>query len=140
MPTYLGINNLVYPTQYTGDVFAHEKVNSDLKDIIHQSGERGKIQAILQRQIAFLDKHRVNAIQHSEWFEILKGYDGSYYSMRIKCQSNIRIIYTFLDAKPILLYAFSEKRRGTSKTKSYSAAYEVAKLRLLEIEHTSIRG
>lgn len=125
---------VVTPLSLGGGVFALRSVPEDFDDILEgcDPRQRGFIITRFDRAVAYLDEHGKSATQHRQWFEHLKHQDEALYSMRIMCLYNIRVIYTFLDQKPLLLHAFSEKAGGTSKRKSYQPACEKAKNRLRE--------
>jgi len=126
------IGNITYPTAFRGGVFCHPDVNEDLEGILGHSGCIGIVGAKLDKALVYLEANGRRAVNHQKWFEKLKGVDDMF-SLHVACVANIRILYAFFEQKPVLLYAFSEKAKGTAKTKSYAAAIPIALKRMEEL-------
>ena len=123
---------IIFPTRFGGGVFGLMEIEDDIDSILKGKSKRdiAGIVALLDQRIAYLDENGERAIGHTAWFERLKHYDGAYYALRIVRLANIRVIYTHIDRKPFLLYAFCETARGNAKTDSYKTACKIASARL----------
>lgn len=133
MPKSIRIASIDYPIVFRGGVFCHPEFKRDFWDILERSGCKGIVAAKFQKQLEFLDqKGRKAPALHSEWFEQLTSMDGLY-SIRIKCKVNIRILFDFLEEKPVLLCCFLETARAQAGANSYQAAKPIARRRFGEL-------
>ncbi len=100
---------------------------SELLGIIKNSGIENSVLSILLKDIRILLEFKENAhVLLPKSFEKLKNCEM--YSMIIKKKHNIRVLYNFINGRPILLLAFYE-RGGKGKT-DYSDKITEAEKRL----------
>ena len=125
-------DKIIYPESFNDDrIIQHHLLTQDLESLLEKSGYIDKFKRMYRQRLKFLADRGKRCIEKSQWFEILKNATDLY-SMKVKGQLNIRVIFTFCSDNPskviILLCAFHEK-----KTKDYSDAILVARKRLAEI-------
>ncbi len=128
---------IFYPDAFNSTTIReHPKYEDDLKDLIDKSGVRGKFWGLYKQRLTFLNEHSELCSLKKDWFEQLKGYDGELFSMILKFEKNIRIIFTFVEHEgtqyAILLYPFQEKESGKKKD-SYSGIAPIALKRLNDL-------
>jgi hypothetical protein len=129
--------NIIYPAAFNSTTIReHPKYEDDLKDLIEKSGVKNKFWGLYKQRLTFLKEHSELCTLRTAWFEQLKGYDGVLFSMIIKFEKNIRILFTFVEHEgtqyAILLYPFQEKESGKKKD-SYSGTAPIALKRLNDI-------
>ena len=108
----------------------HDDLFSDINDIIKKSGNTASFLKKLMTNLNLLNEFKDMApLKKSNIFESLKG-SSNLYSMRIKMQANIRILYSIDSNGTILLYGFYE-RGGKQKT-NYKNAIPIAQERYKE--------
>ena len=128
---------VVYPAAFNSDLIReHPKYEDDLKDLIEKSGLKDKFWGLYKQRLTFLDEHSELCSQRTAWFEQLSYVDEDLWSMKIKLQKNIRILFAFVEHRQTqyaaLLYPFQEKERK-KQSDSYRAAIPIALERLEEI-------
>jgi hypothetical protein len=128
---------IIYPAAFNSKTIReHPAYENDLKDLIEKSGAKDRFLGLYKQRLNYLDKHGALCILKRDWFEQLKWFDEELFSMLLKFQKNIRIIFSFVDYQgtqyALLLYPFQEKESGKNKN-SYRAAAAVALKRLEEI-------
>jgi len=128
---------IIYPAAFNSNTIReHPAYENDLKDLIEKSGARDRFLGLYKQRLTFLDERSTLCIQKKDWFEQLKWYDDELFSMILKFQKNIRILFAFVEHEgtqyAILLYPFQEKESGKTKN-SYRAAAPVALKRLDDI-------
>jgi len=129
--------NVVYPAAFNSkNIREHFEYENDLKDLIEKSGVKDKFWALYKQRLKYLDERSGLCVLRTAWFEQLKWYDDKLFSMIVKFQKNIRILFAFVEHDgtqyAILLYPFQEKEVGKKKD-SYKAAAPVALKRLDDI-------
>ncbi len=125
---------IFYPAAFNSTTIReHPKYEDDLKDLIEKSGVKEKFWGLYKQRLTFLDEHSELCSQRTAWFEQLKWFDDGLFSMIIKSQKNIRVLFVFVEHKgtqyAILLYPFQEKESGKMKD-SYSGSAPIALKRL----------
>jgi hypothetical protein len=128
---------IFYPAAFNSTTIReHPKYEDDLKDLIEKSGVKNKFWGLYKQRLTFLKEHSELCSQRTAWFEHLKWFDEDLFSMIIKFEKNIRILFTFVEHEgtqyAILLHPFQEKESGKKKD-SYKAAAPVALKRLNDI-------
>jgi hypothetical protein len=128
---------IFYPAAFNSKTIReHPEYENDLKDLIEKSGVKDKFWGLYKQRLTFLDERGELCIFRTAWFEHLKWYDDELFSMILKFQKNIRILFAFMEYEgnhyAILLYPFQEKESGKKKN-SYKAAAPVALKRLDDI-------
>ncbi len=128
---------IIYPAAFNSKTIReHPEYESDLKELIEKSGLRGKFWGLYKQRLKFLDEHSELCRLKKDWLEQLKWFEGDLFSMKIKFEKNIRILFAFVEHEgtqyAILLHPFQEKESGKKKD-SYKAAAPVALKRLNEI-------
>jgi hypothetical protein len=128
---------IFYPAAFnSATIREHLKYEDDLKDLIEKSGVQAKFWGLYKQRLTYLDENSELCTLRTAWFEQLIGYDGELFSMIIKFEKNIRILFTFVENEgtkyTILLYPFQEKESGKTK-QSYKAAAPIALKRLNDI-------
>jgi len=131
------IKNVVYPAEFNSKTIReHPKYEDDLKVLIEKSGVKNKFWGLYKQRLTFLEEHSELCSQRTAWFERLKWFDEDLFSMILKFQKNIRILFAFVEYEgtqyTILLHPFQEKESGKKKD-SYKAAAQVALKRLNDI-------
>ena len=126
------LERIIYPEIFNNErICQHYKLTEDLESILEKSGYINHFKRKYRQRLRFLIDRGQLCIERYEWFESLKN-EPDLYSMKIKGELNIRIIFTFCSKNPckiiILLCGFNEK-----KTKDYDSALNTAKKRLSEI-------
>ncbi len=128
---------IFYPAAFNSTTIReHLKYEDDLKDLIEKSGVQAKFWGLYKQRLTYLDENSELCTLRTAWFEQLIGYDGELFSMIIKFEKNIRILFTFVEHEgtqyTILLNPFQEKESGKTK-QSYRAAAPIALKRLNDI-------
>jgi len=123
---------IVYPDVFNSNkIYEHYKLREDLEGLLEKSGYKEKFKRQYRMRLKFLEDRLDRCIEKSSWFESLKSENGLY-SMKIKGQLNIRVIFAFTHLEngeiSVLLCGFHEK-----KSKDYKRAIEEAKVRLEEL-------
>ncbi len=129
--------NVVYPAAFNSNlILEHPKYEDDLKDLIEKSGQKDRFWGLYKQRLTFLDEHSELCSQRTAWFEQLSYVDEDLWSMKIKFQINMRVIFAFVGHRQtqyaVLLYPFQEKERK-KQSDSYRAAIPIALERLREI-------
>ena len=116
--------------QYFAGILVHQRVFSELLDILSQTGVEKQFFKLLQKYLNMLSQMGLQATTLNGFEPIEKGI----YSMKFKFSGfNIRILYAFRgDEEPILLLAFYE-RAGKDCT-DYSGCIKPACDRLAEMK------
>ena len=106
-------------------------IDSDIDSLLDRSGLYNQFVKKLAKSIRILEGLGKRCVECSNLFELLKGTERLY-SIKIKGQKNIRILFHFLEIekkeKAILLICFEE-----NETKDYHDSIVVAYERLNEI-------
>ena len=128
---------VVYPAAINSNLIReHPKYEEDLKGLIEKSGLKAKFWGLYRERLRFLDEESELCSQRTAWFEQLSYADEDLWSMKIKFQKNIRILFVFVEHRQtqyaVLLYPFQEKERK-KQSDSYRAAIPIALERLEEI-------
>jgi hypothetical protein len=128
---------IIYPATFNSNLIReHPSYEDDLKNLIEKSGLKDKFWGQYRERLRFLDEESELCSQRTAWFEQLSYIDDDLWSMKIKLQKNIRILFAFVEHQgiqyAILLSPFQEKERGKTKD-SYKAATSVALKRLHDI-------
>lgn len=87
-----------------------KKFLEELSSILNRSGQEDKFLKMFEKRLKLIVDHlfRVNLIDPNN-FEILKGTGELLYSAHIDTgDKNIRVLFSFIDEKPIFLLAFVE--------------------------------
>ena len=131
------IKNVVYPAAFNSKTIReHPKYKDNLKDLVEKSGVKNKFWDLYRQRLKFLDEHSELCSLKKDWFEHLKWYEDGLFSMKIKFQKNIRILFAFVEHEglqfAILLYPFQKKESGKMKS-SYKVAAPIALKRLSDI-------
>ena len=126
-----------YPEAFKGKyVRVHWEFENDLKVILERSGQKENFRQKYRQRLQHLSDRRQECIKKRDWFEKLT-YEKDLYSMKIKGEKNIRIIFTFVAYKgseyAILLYPFEEKDSKNKGKHSYDTAKPIAQKRLQEV-------
>ncbi len=120
-----------YPPNILGDNIdsAYPDFEYDLQECLERSGQIEKFRGRLNQRLRWLNEHGTNCVMKRDWFERLKhDKKNMLYSLKIKDDKNIRIIFVFHKHKPLFLSAFQEK--DNKKGKSYSDGMSIAHERL----------
>ncbi|MCL0063344.1 hypothetical protein M1N11_04185 [Peptococcaceae bacterium] len=130
------IENILYPEIFgTQHIYAYNKFNEELKEIIENSGYKREFIRKYRKCLKFLEKLKENCIKQKS-FERLSSYENIY-SMRFMGEKNIRILFTFIEENKkkfaVLLCAFQEKDNKNKSKYSYNNAVKVAQKRIKEI-------
>lgn len=97
---------------------------SDITKIVNESGNEFSFLKKFLYALSILDEYKDTApIKMSNLFESLKEY-SNLYSMKIKLQANIRILYSIDSNGTVLLYGFYE--RGGKRKTNYKNAIPIA--------------
>lgn len=123
---------ILYPEQYESTyVFTYPTFNNELKKLLERSGYLNEFKSKYLKGLRFLENLKKKCILNASLFEELLDSDGIY-SMRIKGEKNIRILFGFEEVEGkdiVILYnSFQEKR-----TKDYSENIKLAQSRRYEL-------
>lgn len=135
------ISNIIYPEIFNSKyIYVYKTLNNELKELIEQSGYKNEFIKKYRRSLKLLESLKDNCTVHKT-FEKLSNVKNIY-SIRLKGQKNIRILFTFAQINNrdivILLYSFQEKDNKKNNSKnSYSYAISIAEERLLNIKKDS---
>ncbi len=111
-------------------IVLHEELINDLSKLISKSGQAEKFLTKFYQRCLILSELGKNAVSNNN-FEKLKHLDFEMFSLHIKTEKNIRILYSFDgDTIVMLLCAFHE-RSGKKKT-DYTNYIPIAKQRIKE--------
>lgn len=130
------IEKVLYPRAFNSKyIRVHSLFEEELKAILEKSGHKPEFWPKYRQRLRHLDERKTKCILKQDWFEKLK-HEDELYSIKIKDEKNIRILFAFIAYKnieyAILLYPFEEKEKKKKKS-SYEAAKPVARERLKEI-------
>ncbi len=130
------VENILYPEIFqTEYIYAYNKFNKELKEIIEYSGYKKEFIRKYRKCLKFLEALRENCIKQKS-FEKLSDCENIY-SMRLIGEKNIRILFTFIKKGErkftVLLYAFQEKDDKKNSKYSYNYAIGIAQTRIKEI-------
>lgn len=122
------ISNIIYPEIFNSKyIYVYKTLNIELKELIEESGYKNEFIKKYRRSLKLLENLKDNCIIHKT-FEKLRNAKNIY-SIRLKGQKNIRILFTFAQINSrdivILLYPFQEKDNKNNKT-SYRHAISIA--------------
>ncbi len=127
-------DSLLYILNSDPEVHVDRSCLPEIRDIVMKSGNTLRFVKDYQARIQRLKE--LGELAHSrqpEWFEKLRHIKGStLYSLRFIRIDNMRILYAVISNRYILLCAFKEKGKGTSKTQSYRQYTDIALRRLDE--------
>lgn len=140
------VGTVIYPSEFNSDyIRSIEPSFSDaLSDIIEKSGRIAHIKAMFKQRMEFLETRRNDVFQKRDWFENPKKYKGICF-IKIKDNNlNIRISFKMLTFKDkqyaILISAFTETKKSTSKTDSHKSHIDSIKYLIDNIEEVLENG
>ena len=130
------VSRVLYPDFFNNNyISTYYKFNEELEDLIELSGCKEEFTRKFRKMLLFLEGLKRNCISHKNFERLVK--NGDIYSMRLKGDKNIRILFAFIDyydkEVSILLYAFEEKDRKTKSKHSYGTAISIAMDRMKEL-------
>lgn len=133
------INKILYPEEFNSNkIYTHPKFEEELKKVLELSGYKQQFVSLYRQRLKFLHERQKSCILKKDWFEILKNSAGIY-SMKLKGQKNIRILFKFTGYKnrdiALLLCTFEEKDSKNKSNTSYNKAIEAANTRIEEIAY-----
>lgn len=124
---------VIYPTEFNSEYIRSIEpcFTVALSEIIEKSGRKANIKAMFKQRMDFLEEGRNEVFQKRDWFENPKKYKGICF-IKIKDNNlNIRISFKMLTFKgkpyAVLISAFTETKKSTSKTNSHKSHVESIK-------------
>lgn len=128
------LGKIIYPECFAKDsncIKAYNGLNDELKELVEISGYKSIFSKKYNKALRFLENLKTHCTEQEKLFELLIGEEGLY-SMRLKGEKNIRVLFCFSQINniqvAILLNCFEEKSK-----KDYAKAIKIANVRRKEL-------
>lgn len=125
-------HEVLYPEDFhLQKIRIHSACEAELKELIEKSGHEAMFKAHFRKRLSFLQEKWEKAVEHRNWFELLKG--EGLYSLRLVNINNIRILYVLRKKHAFLLCAFKKKGKKPGED-SYAHYTPIARSRMSDIK------